>query len=166
MIILTHYHLDHAGSAAELKRATGARLAVHRADAPYVSRELAVLRRASRYQRFLTTFLSEPAEVDISLNDSDELSPLGGLRVIHTPGHTPGSISLLSAQRGLLIVGDAMNHWWGRGLSAPIACANKATARLSIKRLAELDFDILCLGHGKAVIDGASVKVRKLASRI
>jgi glyoxylase-like metal-dependent hydrolase (beta-lactamase superfamily II) len=166
MIILTHYHFDHAGAVAELKRVTGARVAVHKADAPYVSRELAVLKQAKRFQRIATTFLSEGAKLDILLEDGDELSPLGGLRVVHTPGHTPGSISLFSPERRLVIVGDAINHWWGRGLSAPMFSLDMAQAKQSIKRLAELDFDILCPGHGKAVTEGASAKVRELANNI
>ena len=94
------------------------------------------------------------------------LSPLGGLEVIHTPGHTPGSISLFSPQRKLLIVGDALNNRY-RDIRFPpkMVSISQAQAIDSIKNIARLDFDILCFGHGKPITGDASTRVRDLIKR-
>jgi glyoxylase-like metal-dependent hydrolase (beta-lactamase superfamily II) len=86
-IVLTHAHRDHAGSAAALAAATGARVLAGAADADAV-RGLAAV---------------PPARVDRELADGDRLEWGGeGAGVLHVPGHTPGSIALYlpSAGRG------------------------------------------------------------------
>jgi glyoxylase-like metal-dependent hydrolase (beta-lactamase superfamily II) len=108
---------------------------------------------------------AKAAEVDVLLEDGQELSPLGGMRVIHTPGHTLGSISLHLPQMGLLMVGDALNHRRRLSLPPRLYSVDMAQARRSVKRLAELKFDILCFGHGQALTEGAAVSVQDLINR-
>lgn len=99
-IVLTHGHFDHLGGVRELMEATGAPLAVHRLDAGLAT-------DAARNLSGLAGVEVCAPEADIILEDGDEV-PCGGtpLRVLHTPGHTAGSICLYSP--GHLISGDTL----------------------------------------------------------
>ena len=104
--------------------------------------------------------------MDIKLAGGEILKPLAGLRVIHTPGHTPGSISLFSPQNKLLIVGDALN---GRGqtlrLPPKLASTDLTQAVDSVKGMARLDFDILCLGHNPTFTEAIGSKMQELIAK-
>ena len=152
-IILTHYHIDHRGAADELRRATGARVLIHASEAPYLrgllpypnpvqSRPLAALAAP-----LLAAVKGRPLEVE-ELNDGDVLDILGGLRVLHSPGHTRGSITLSLPREGLLVAGDTMGFRRSRlETPDPLVSENVELAKLSLERLAALDVDIICFGH-------------------
>ena len=98
-IVLTHVHPDHAGGAAEMAVRTGAVVAAHGADAEYgrngrPPRSDATLRSGRLFNR-LVSGKFPPVEVTHPLTDGEVLPVGGGLRVVHTPGHSPGHISLL-----------------------------------------------------------------------
>lgn len=109
----------------------------------------------------------DASEVDIQLEGSEVLKPLGGLRVVYTPGHTPGSISLFSPVKKMLIVGDALDRC-GRGILPPhkMISTDMRQAVDSIREIARLDFDILCFGHGRPFIGDAHAKVQRLMDKI
>lgn len=90
-VLLTHGHFDHAGCAAEIKAATGAKIALHEADCP-------MLKEPAMFTRAFGALAAgaQGAEADIILHDGDTL-PLGELtiRVLHLPGHSPGSCFFL-----------------------------------------------------------------------
>ena len=100
-MVLTHAHADHIGACAELKEKTGAALLVHREDAPLLTDP----------HRNLTAYLG-PARAfppaDRLLADGDEVTAGRNVRleVLHTPGHTRGSICLSGA--GVLFSGDTL----------------------------------------------------------
>ena len=109
-ILLTHGHIDHAGSAAELKAWSGAPVYAHALDQPHLDGVYpysgfalvcgaleAAGRAVTRYQR--TT-------IDTVITDGDELPFWGGLRVVHLPGHTVGHCGFYSAKHDLLFSGD------------------------------------------------------------
>ena len=172
-IIATHYHMDHVGSLAQLKRATGARVLVHRGDARIIRGELpqpfpTENRALALMIRPLSMVMgADPVEVDVALEDGDELPIFGGMKVIHVPGHTLGSICLFSPQKRLLIAGDVINNRFGRLRLAPRpTCTDFRLSRQSVRKLAGLDFDALCLGHGTPLTRGAAEEVRRLLSRL
>lgn len=121
LIVITHAHFDHDGAAAAVREATGAPVAVHRDDARWL-REGTVLvpRGTTAWGRvfratgmpLMLPFVKMPAvEPDVVMEAEDmDLAPYGiAGRVIHTPGHSPGSVSVLLAS-GEAFVGDlAMN---------------------------------------------------------
>lgn len=172
LIIITHNHLDHAGSLAELKKLTKAKVAAHKADISDSENQLPYPKIARRllhippFSILRPLIYAKPGDIDIQLEGDEVLSPLGGLQVIHTPGHTPGSISLFSPQKKLLIVGDALNNRRQNLRFPPKFVSTDLTQAVdSVKRIAQLDFDILCFGHGKPLIKDASTKVRDLIKK-
>jgi len=171
-IILTHHHADHIGSLAELKNATGAKVMAHPADAPYIDGTLP--HPGPARPKWLSTMLSPfssmwasmPAKVDKLLNDGDELPILGGIRIMHTPGHTPGSICLFVPQENLVIVGDLLTHRFRLSMPPGLFTVDKDQEVNSIKRLAGLDFNIIAFGHGRPILREAHQAVARLSEKL
>ena len=160
-IIITHHHADHVGSLAELKKITQARVMAHPADAPYIDGRLPqpgptrpswLDKTLAPLHRLWTT---TPVAVDILVNDGDELPILGGIKVLHTPGHTRGSISLFLQKERLVIAGDVLAHRFRLKLPSKAFTVDLAQEIHSIRRLASLDFDAMCFGHGSPLIHEA-----------
>lgn len=86
--------------------------------------------------------------IDNVVRDRDVLPYMGGLHIIHTPGHTPGSMCLFLARSRVLIAGDTIINNEDR-LSRPLPLrADRDEAEQSLRKLAQLDLDICCFGHG------------------
>jgi glyoxylase-like metal-dependent hydrolase (beta-lactamase superfamily II) len=170
-IIITHHHADHMGSLAELKKLTGARVIAHPADAPYIdgTQPQPGPSRPAWLARILSPFPglwgAAPATVDIPVNDNDELPILGGIKVLHTPGHTPGSISLYLEQEKALIVGDLLANRFGLSLPSRMFTVNLAQEVESIRKILSLDFEVVCFGHGPPLTKDASESISRLARK-
>ena len=168
LLVLTHAHIDHLGSAAAIVRATGARVAMHAADVPIAERgggfrpvkpAPGLIRQVlfSLIARPNATF--EPVRIDQHLEDGDVLPFAGGLTVIHCPGHCAGQIALLWGPRRVLFAADACGNLIR--LAPPIAYEDRAEGERSIRKLAALDFDIACFGHGKPILKEAATRFRE-----
>jgi len=167
-IILTHADIDHVGSAAELKRMTGARLAIHADDAPILrgKQSFKTIRGPLGFiVKLAMSFMHyHPAEPDIILSADSEIE---GFRIIHVPGHTNGSICVYKPGK-VIFAGDALRSD-SRGnpkLPSRISSLNEAKAKASLTTIAALDFDTLLTGHGAPVVNNASKKVKNIVTRL
>jgi len=137
-VILTHWHDDHAGAAAAvLEAAPDAQGYAGAADIPHI-----VVPRP----------LIPAADGDMVFD----------LRIVTTPGHTPGHIAVLDEALGVLVVGDALTTSDGRPTSWPVGSTeDPEEARRSAAKLAALEFETLFVGHGEPIETGASALVRE-----
>jgi glyoxylase-like metal-dependent hydrolase (beta-lactamase superfamily II) len=167
-IILTHYHLDHTGNVGTLKSTGITKVAIHKADAAFVSGvQKPPFPKGWRgiLFRILGMFMKmRPFQPDILLNDGDVIA---GMTCIHTPGHTPGSICLLDPTTGVIFVGDIL-RFDGQKIEGPPPqfTPSMDLAHKSIKKIAALKFDIMLSGHGVPLRPGASEKVREFAKSL
>jgi glyoxylase-like metal-dependent hydrolase (beta-lactamase superfamily II) len=162
-ILLTHCHIDHVGSAYELKRITGAKVYVHQEDADFVSGKKSMPApkgaMGAAFKVMSPFFEFRPVEPDITLKENDKV---GGLVVVHTPGHTPGSISLYDPVRRVLFVGDAVKFVEGKISGPPERFTpDMQQAIKSIEKISQLDFDVMLSGHGEPLKPNASDRVKE-----
>ncbi len=160
LILITHGHWDHIGSAAEIKALTGAKIAMHRGDKDLLEKSLRPpLQGVGVWGDILTKMMAlmmpfitiRPAEVDIVLDDAtfslDQYGIAG--KVIYTPGHTAGSVSIL-LDSGQAIIGDmAMNKLPMRfSPDLPVVAEDLPQLIDSWKRLLAKDIKCIYPSHG------------------
>jgi glyoxylase-like metal-dependent hydrolase (beta-lactamase superfamily II) len=163
-VVITHGHPDHAGSARELADA-GASVLIHPADGAILRTTWRdVVQRPTR-GRLFAAMTPEPAAYQ-PIEDGDVLPMLGGLRVIHTPGHTRGSVCLYGARDRVLFVGDTLQRRFGRvSFASGLYSDDHPAARRSVKRLAKLDVETVVFSHFAPLEEGAAEVLARLASR-
>lgn len=169
--VATHYHLDHEGSFARLKCHFPGRVAAHKDDADFM--EGNTVYEVYKVDRFRTAYYKvlgpwlfpfEPVHVDIRLEDRQLIS---GVRVIHVPGHTPGSIMMLDERSGILFTGDSIRNEGG-GLDGPPAQFSseiEETYWHIREKVLDLEFDSLLPGHGEPLMRGAKKEVARMMWR-
>jgi len=178
-LILTHTHSDHAQAAGELKKISGAKVYSHwieasflKNDPPYHGPPTAetigqLLAQSGKTPEELGRKYGPPdalpITVDQQLNDGDAV---GGLKVIHTPGHTPGHISLFSQEDRAIIGGDFLFKFpTGLSLPIPAVTIDPVVAALSVRRVSQLHFDKLLLAHQDSpMLENAARAVEQLIS--
>ncbi len=139
-ILLTHCHIDHIGGAPEMKRRFGSQLYIHQLDALPLEKGDPILTAANWYQ---TTF--PPTAVDVKFPSVEEVLTIGEQKIVclHTPGHTPGSISIYLDRDGKRIL-------FAQDLHGPLLKefgSDLGDWDRSTKTLLDLDADLLCEGH-------------------
>lgn len=142
VVVLTHGHFDHLGAADAVREQTGAPLAVHRADAPWITTGA-----GTGGEMFGMPYRTAVADCLLEDGDVVEAGRLR-LRVLHTPGHTPGSICLFEEAQGHLFSGDTL-FAGSVGRSDFPGGDGRALARALAEKLVALPEDtVVHPGHG------------------
>jgi hydroxyacylglutathione hydrolase len=184
-IVITHFHYDHVGNAAMLKKRYGAEVIAHPADKPIIEDPL-IVTRPDNLTRFGMTpeqvledfnlrpgeslglsdpdiirkYWNFPVEVDREVEDGDTIE-FGGLKleVVHLPGHCPGMIGLYNPHSGILYSADIMHYPTPLG---PYPIGNAKAHWSSIQRCLEFEPQMLLEGHGLSAYSADSSKRRLL----
>ena len=164
-IIVTHHHFDHTGSLDKLKKITGAKIAIHSADADYISGEKT--QHGSLFMIPVVMFMkiiyrSQPVKADLLLEDGDQI---GDYRVIHTPGHTSGSICLYNPINKVLFVGDNLMYSNDK-IEGPRVIHEPESYKKSIEKLRNLDIGVILTGHGQPITSEANKKLDTFLSEL
>ena len=185
-IIVTHFHFDHSGSAAELHELTGAQIVAHRDETEPGPNGTLMLRKGNEGESPPTWYRwaqrvagggggprppREPRRfpdtpVHETVEHGDMVPCMAGLRIIHSPGHTPGSISPLLTGPRALFLGDSVLNNIDR-LSRPLMWDRSKRRQLdaSLHALRDLEADLACFGHGPPLSEDVMDKVRGLTDR-
>ena len=161
LIVITHGHWDHVGSAGELKAITGAKLAMHQREVHWLEQSLTPLPPGvtlwgrvfiSLHKKLMPLINIPPAKIDVALGDDGLLLSDYGIpgRVLHTPGHSSGSVSVL-LDTGEAFVGDlAMNRFPLRlSPGLPIFAEDQAAVVESWRSLLDQGATTVYPAHGK-----------------
>jgi glyoxylase-like metal-dependent hydrolase (beta-lactamase superfamily II) len=140
-IILTHQHEDHVGGLTSVVPHVKARLYAGVMDVASIITDASIQ----------------------GVKDGDEVF---GLRIVDTPGHTLGHVSVFDESTGTLVAGDALRTENGLEGSNPQYTADEAQAAASVKKLAALPVTVVLPGHGEPLTSGAAEALRKLAASI
>jgi glyoxylase-like metal-dependent hydrolase (beta-lactamase superfamily II) len=140
-IVLTHLHDDHVGGLAEI--------------APLVT--ATIYAGAGDLASIISPKPLKP------LTDGDEVF---GMRVVDTPGHTLGHISVFEPATGILVAGDALRTSAGLAGSDPEYTTDSTKANNSVRKLATLDVKAILPGHGEPLTAGASKALKQLAASL
>ena len=164
-LVLTHHDHDHMGAAAALKRKNPSmKIYASVEEAPFIAASVKPLRlrQAEEMQKILPpeqqdfgkAFCEllrrvEPVEVDVLLHDGERLDCCGGCRVVATPGHTPGHISLFAEKESMVITGDAVALENGKPVIAnPQFTLDMAQAEASMEKVFALKAKTYHCYHG------------------
>lgn len=165
-LVLTHFHADHIGSAADIAGWGQAEVFAHHADAPFIRAVAAgpapdlTDREQPIYDQVMSQIPADPVippRIDREVADGDELGFGDGAVAVAVPGHTPGSIAVHLPQHQVLFTGDAAARRPDGTVTCGVFNVNPAQAAASLRRLASLHTTIACFGHGEPLtLDGAS----------
>jgi glyoxylase-like metal-dependent hydrolase (beta-lactamase superfamily II) len=171
-VVLTHFHDDHAGAAAEVRQWGGVEIVAHAAEAPIIrGDEVGPPPNMSRAEQVLHQRVATglppapPVPVDREVRDHDVLDFAGGAHVISAPGHTDGSIALHLPTHGVLLTGDAVAEHLGRVILG-VFNLDTEQAAMSLQRLADLDVEVAAFGHGQPVLQGAQSRLREAVAAL
>ncbi|EJV72678.1 hydrolase [Bacillus mycoides] len=158
VVILTHQDIDHIGSLPELLQNRGSNIKVyaHELDKPYIEGDLPLLKDGNVEN-------SPKGKVSDTVIDGQELPYCGGILILHTPGHTPGHISLYLKQSKTLIAGDSMYSVNGMlgGIHAPTTL-DVQEAQQSLKKYLNLDIESVVCYHGGLSKGNINAQIQKL----
>jgi glyoxylase-like metal-dependent hydrolase (beta-lactamase superfamily II) len=173
-LVLTHFHADHIGAAADVAGWGEVAVLAHHADAPFIragasgpAPDLADWERPV-YEQVMGQRPAPPVippRIDRELADGDELSFGDGAVAIAVPGHTPGSVALYLPRHRVLFTGDAVARRPDGTVIGGVFNVDRTLAAASLRRLAALDIAVACFGHDEPLTGDAGAEFRAAAQR-
>lgn len=168
-VLLTHWHLDHAGAASRFAESSaGPALWAGEQDLPVIAGRLGpadACPDAGAFARFLhrRVYKAPAAVAEVRpLPDGHVHPTAGGAVAVATPGHTPGHRALHLPARGVLIAGDAVMNLGRLVVSPRLLSGDRGRVDDSLARLATLDFDVLAPMHGPPIDRDARARLHRL----
>lgn len=171
-LVLTHFHADHIGAAADVADWGEVEVIAHRADAPFIraaangpAPDLADWERPI-YQQVMSQLPERPVNpprIDLEIGDGDELGFGDGAVAVPVPGHTPGSVAVYLPRHQVLFAGDTVARRPDGTVVCGVFNVDRAQAAVSLRRLADLDVKVACFGHGEPLTRNAAAGLRAAA---
>lgn len=155
-VLLTHHDGDHVGALPDVLDRTDALVVAHRDEVPYVDGREEPVKGGE----------AVGIPVDVELADGVSFrTEAGPMRVVETPGHSPGHVSLHFPESGLLVAGDALTAEDGLAGPKPEFTLDMDEAAVSVGRLADLDVDGVVCYHG-GYVEADSEEVRSIYEKL
>jgi glyoxylase-like metal-dependent hydrolase (beta-lactamase superfamily II) len=161
-IVLTHHHFDHSSGASQIRQATGAEVTLHPQEEKFLRdwqseapQDIEIPEDQKDLREKVKRFREQAAEAEptLPMNDGDEFSVgVLTLRIIHTPGHTLGSVCIYCPQERALFTGDTALGLGTVAISPP-PHGDMALYLQSLAKLQTIDSAVMLPGHGIAVHD-------------
>jgi len=180
-LVLTHFHADHIGSAADIAAWGEVEVLAHQADAPFIrlaadgsapaqspAPDLTDWERP-RYQQVMSQLPAAaviPPRIDREIADGDEIGFGDGAVAVAVPGHTPGSVAAYLPRHQVLFAGDTVAGRPDGSVIVGVFNVDRPQAAASLGRLAGLGAQVACFGHGEPLTAGASASLHAAASRL
>lgn len=183
-VIITHHDLDHLGSLRDLLEMAPNPFAIlaHADEVPYIQGERIPVKMTPKMmsrmeeqmkgmpkeqlqemRTMMESIGKQKLKVDLALGDREELPCCGGIQIIHTPGHTPGHISLYHRESKTLVAGDLLFVEKGKLLPAPsFINADTSMAMASIQKLSAYDIANVIAYHGGLFRDNPNQRLKEI----
>jgi glyoxylase-like metal-dependent hydrolase (beta-lactamase superfamily II) len=174
-LVLTHFHADHIGAAADIAGWGEVEVIAPRADAPFIraaaagpAPDLADWERPI-YDQVMSQLPPQrviPPRIDREIADGDELGFGDGAVAVAVPGHTPGSVALYLPRHRVLFAGDTVARRPDGTVICGVFNVDRAQAAASLHRLAGLDATVACFGHGEPLTNDAAAGLQAAARHL